>query len=68
MGENSNIIKFRCTTCNGTGVCPGENNQICPECMGTGFSDSRLELDVANIISKLNHIKKVVDDIYDKVK
>jgi len=68
MAEKWNIIRFRCHTCNGTGAFPSELAGICPNCAGTGYSDSRMEIEVTDIIHKLNNLKDKVDDIWDKVK
>jgi hypothetical protein len=69
MAENWCALRFRCTMCDGTGVLPlaGEGSPACVGCDGTGYTASRLELDLSDLTTKINHIKTKVNSIWDKV-
>lgn len=68
MAEKWNKIRIKCTPCGGTGIEKDWDGGTCRACGGTGYSDTKTELEVTDIISKLNNIKSTVDDIWDKVK
>jgi len=62
MGDNWADVRSRCSTCAGTGVyrgSPGEQNP-CPECLGEGYVDTKMQVKIKSIIDKL-------DEIYNKV-
>ncbi len=63
MAEKWNAIRFRCTVCDGIGTYPGENAQTCPGCNGTGYTNSRLETDVTEILDKIQELKTKINQM-----
>lgn len=63
MGDSWVDIRFRCNTCNGSGTYQGSGtpSQICPECNGDKYVDSRMQVKIKPITDKL-------DEIWEKVK
>jgi len=63
-------IRFRCYTCDGTGVYHGSSDPggTCPECNGEGYVDSRMQVHMQSIENDLKKLQKTCDDILKAVK